>query len=300
MRKFITVMDQYFDLLVLPVDGYDFRRGQVRAFTRQKGGAFRNMGMIEPEGDLWIVYSDGYYLNHRRFGFRLRRDYFNAQIAFHHRVLSKGSVAGMVNTPEAEARTLKSWLATLNFRKTRVIPTYTFGTIDEVYDFQKKEGPIVVKPVWGGSGTEVQLLTDEEAVKKFGRTLDKRLDSDISDYCFQILCQGPEKRLWFAGGKFVTGRKYGGRGVPWSGWNDPCPLSAYNKNSHKGFAEDLIAARYVSKLSGLSVGSVDFIGNRINEVNGAGTVMAEVKAHKLFLDARPAFVEYLLEVSRSP
>ncbi|MDT4968781.1 MAG: hypothetical protein QOJ64_3518 [Acidobacteriota bacterium] len=299
MRKFIRVMDQHFDLMVLPLDGYDFKRGLVRAYRRINGGRFRSLGLIEPRGDLWMVYSDGYYLNHGLCGFRLRRDYFNAQIAFHEKQLRDGRVALMVNTPEAETRTLKSWFATLDFEKTRVIPTYTFCNIDDVHDFQKKEKAIVVKPVWGGAATEVQLLSGEQSVRSFDRKLKRRLDRDLSDYCFQLLCRGPEKRLWFAGGKFITGRKYGGKGVPWSGWTDPCPLTAYNKPSHKDFDRDVAAARKMTELSGISVGSVDFIGDRINEVNGAGTVMTEVNGGRIFTDARPAIVNYLLALTRS-
>jgi hypothetical protein len=292
MRKFLTAMDQHFELLVIPINGYDFKDCKVRAYRRLKGGAFKTTGMIKPEGDLWVVYSDGYYLNHRRFGFSLRRDYFNAQLDFHQKHLSRGSVSLMVNNPEAEARTLKSWLATLDFKKTRVIPTYVFRDIDEVYDFQKKEGSIVVKPNWGGASSEVEWLKDEAAVRRFQNKLKKRSDRDLSDYCFQIYCEGDEKRFWFAGSTFVAGRKYRGLETPWEYWNEKCRLSAYNKISHQGFAEDLAAAEYICKLSGISVGAVDFIGHRINEINGCGTVMTTTHKGRVFVDTRPAFVDY--------
>src|ERR1044071_2253043 len=296
MRKFLNLMDQHFDLLVIPVNSYDFKHGKVRAYRRLKGGAFKSTGMIKPEGELWFIYSDGYYLNHLRFGFRLRRDYFNAQLDFHQEHLNRGSVSLMVNQPESEARTLKSWLATLNFKKTRVIPTYVFKSIDEAYDFQKKESSIVVKSNWGGGGTEVEWLKDEAAVRKFYNRLKKRSDRDLSDYCFQAYCQGDEKRLWFVGGKFVAGRKYHGRETPWEDWNEKCRIFAYNKISHQGFAEDLAAAEYVCQLSGISVGAVDFIGHRINEINGCGTVMTTMDRRKLFIDTRPAFVDYFLKL----
>jgi glutathione synthase/RimK-type ligase-like ATP-grasp enzyme len=297
MRKFLNLMDQHFDLLILPINGYDFKHGEVRAFRRLKDGAFKTAGVIKPEGDLWFVYSDGYYLNHRRFGFRLRRDYFKAQLEFHQKHLDGGSVSLMVNHPEAEARTLKSWFATLNFKKTRVIPTYVFKHIDEVYDFQKLKGSIVVKPNWGGGSTEVEWLKDERAVRKFQNKLKKRSDRDLSDYCFQIFCQGDEKRLWFVGGEFVAGRKYRGRETPWEDWNEKCRISAYNNSAHQGFAEDLAAAQYVCKLSGISVGAIDFIGHRINEINGCGTVMTTLDKRKMFVDTRPAFVDYLLKLT---
>lgn len=296
MWKFITAMDQRFDLLLLPVSGYDFKRGRVRAFKRLKGGAFENVGMIQPEGDVWMVYSDGYYLNHRRFGFRLRRDYFKAQLDFHQQQLSRGSVPLMLNNPEAEARTLKSWFATLNFKKTRVIPTYLFTNIDEVYDFLKKKGSIVVKPIWGGASTEVEWLRDEAMVRKFYNRLKKHSDRDLSDYCFQVYCQGDEKRLWFVGGTFVAGRKFRGRETPWQDWNEKCQISSYNKNSHQGFAEDLAAAQHLCRLSGMDVGAIDFIGHRINEINGCGTVMTTIHKRKVYVDTRPAFIEYFLKL----
>ncbi|MBA2733715.1 MAG: hypothetical protein H0U54_12575 [Acidobacteria bacterium] len=296
MRKFLTLMDQHFDLLVIPINGYDFKRCQAFAFKRLKGGAFETVGMIKPEGDLWLVYSDGYYLDHRRFGFRLRRDYFNAQIDFHQTQLSRGSVSLMVNQPESEARTLKSWLASLSFKKMRVIPTHIFNSIDEVYDFQRKKRSIVVKPIWGGASTEVQLLIDEAMVRKFHNKLKKHSDRDLSDYCFQGYCQGDEKRLWFVGGKFVAGRKYRGRETPWEDWNEKCRLTAYNKSSHRGFAGDLAAAQYICELSGISVGAIDFIGDRINEINGCGTVMTTMDQRRLFVDTRPAFINYLLKL----
>jgi glutathione synthase/RimK-type ligase-like ATP-grasp enzyme len=296
MRKFITVMDQHFDLLLLPVNGYDFKSGRARAFRRLKGGAFENAGLIEPKGDLWMVYSDGFYLNHRRMGFRLRRDYFKAQLDFHQKHLSGGSVSLMLNNPESEARTLKSWFATLNFKATRVIPTYLFARIDEVYDFLKKNRSVVVKPVWGGASTDVEWLTDEAMVRGFYGRLKKHSDRDLSDYCFQVFCRGDEKRLWFVGGKFVAGRKFRGREAPWEDWNENCRLSTYNKVAHQGFAEDLAAAEQLCELSGIELGAIDFIGHRINEINGCGTVMTTMHKRRVYVDARPAFIEYFLKL----
>jgi hypothetical protein len=299
MRKIITVLDRHFDLLVIPISSYDFKNGHVRAYRRVKGGAFKSVGAIKPEGDLWIVYTDGYYLNHRRFGFRQRRDFFNAQIEFHQKHLSAGSVHMMVNSPEAEARTLKSWLTTLNFKKTKVIPTYGFSSIDEVYDFQKQKRSIVAKPIWGGASTQVRMLTDEATVREFHNHLKKYSDRDLSDFCFQVFCSGDEKRLWFMGGEFIAGRKFRGRETPWSEWADDCRLSTYDKRSRNGFAADLAAARQLCDLSGISVGCIDFIGNRINEINGGGTVLTTHEKRRLFVDTRPAFIKYILELMKS-
>lgn len=292
MRKFVSMLDKRFDLYVIPIDGYDFKRGRVRAYKRLPGGAFEDVGMITPAGDLWIVYSDGFYLDERRFGFRLRRDYFNAQMDFHQTHLSAGRVRLMVNTPEADARAaLKSWLATLNFKQARVIPTYVCSRIDEVYDLQKKFGCLVVKPVWGGGSMGVQRLADETSVSQFHQSLQRQRAGGLGDFCFQVFREGDEKRLWFAGGEFVGGRSYRGCRTPWSEeWN--FKIAKYDQNASRTFSRDLNAARRLCELSGIVVGSVDFIGDEINEINGCGTVLTNFYHRKLFIDHRLAFVNY--------
>jgi hypothetical protein len=300
MRKFVNTLSQHFDLLVIPIDGYRLKLGKAHAYRRAMGGTFEYSGLIKPEGDLWIVYSDGYYLDHRRFGFRLRRDYLRAQMDFHQKRLSAGSVSLMVNTPEAEARTLKSWLATLNFRKTKVIPTYLFTNIDEVYDLQKKRGPVVVKPIWGGASMQVELLADEKGVRQFDRRLKRFSDRDLSDYCFQEFRRGDEKRLWFAGGRCVAGQRFRGRGIAQAGWSNNYQFSVYDKSSRNGFNADLAVAERVCELSGISVGAIDFIGDQINEINGGGTVLTTLTAQRrLFVDARPAVIDYFLNLMKS-
>jgi glutathione synthase/RimK-type ligase-like ATP-grasp enzyme len=293
MRKFISALDRRFDLYVLPINGYDFKRGRVRAYRRLSGGAFADAGMITPAGDLWIVYSDGFYLDGRRFGFRLRRDYFKAQIDFHQTHLDAGRVRLMVNTPEADARAaLKSWLATLNFKATRVIPTYVCTHIDEVYDLQKQHGCLVVKPVWGGASEGVDRLADENSVSQFHRALKRRRTAgDLRDFCFQLFRTGDEKRLWFAGGEFVGGRRFRGCRTPWADeWK--FRIARYDRKSRLTFSRDLDAARRLCELSGIGVGSVDFIGDEINEINGCGTVLTNFYHRKLFIDHRLAFINY--------
>lgn len=293
-RKFISTLDKRFDLYVIPIDGYDFKRRRVRAYRRLPGGAFADAGMITPAGDLWIVYSDGFYLDQHRFGFRLRRDYFKAQLDFHQTHLSAGRVRLMVNPPEADERAaLKSWLTTLNFRQTRVIPTYTCSSIDEVYDLQKKHRRLVVKPVWGGGSAGVKMIADETSVSQFRQALKERsAGGDLGDFCFQVFRQGDEKRLWFAGGEFIGGRRFRGCGTPWSGWARHYQIARYDQNCRRTFSRDLAAARHLCKLSGIMLGSIDFIGDEINEINGCGTVLTTFHNRKLFIDHRLAFIDY--------
>jgi hypothetical protein len=297
-RGLITALARRVELLVVPVSGYDFRAGTVHAFRRLCGGGFEELGTIRPSGDLWIIYSDGFYLDHRRLGFGKGRDYFDAQLAFHRRHLDGGAVGLMVNTPEAEARTLKSWLASLDFPATKVIPTHVFPHFDEVYDFRKSERCVIVKPVWGGASFGVRRLADEAAVTDFRRELEGR-GADLGDYCFQALRGGDEKRLWFAGGEFVGARRFRGAETPWSGWGDDFRIYGYGRNHGGGLSNELAAARRLCALAGIQMGSFDFIGDEINEINGAGTVMTTFHDKKLVIDVRPSYVEYFVRLAES-
>ena len=58
----------------------------------------------------------------------------------------------------------------------------------------------------------------------------------------------------------------------------------------EGFAADLEAAERLLALCGLNVGSIDFIGDSINEINGCGTIFTEYKNWQCIVDARPALV----------
>jgi glutathione synthase/RimK-type ligase-like ATP-grasp enzyme len=295
-RSLATALDERADLLVIPAGGYDFDKGVVRAYRRVRGGRFEAIGMVEPAADLWIVYSDGYYLDHRALGFDRRKDFFDAQIAFHQNAVDTGTVGRVVNAPAVETRTLKGWLATLDADAFRVVPTRVFSSIDEVHDFRRAAGTIVAKPDWGGGGGGVQRLAGEHDVQRFADVL-ARGDEDLRDYCFQRYCPGDEKRFWFAGGRFVAARTLHGRKTPWSAAAHDFHVRRYDERC-EGFAKELETAQHLCTHAGLEVGAIDFLGDRINEINGGGTVFTEYRGWECVVDARPALVDYALDLLR--
>ena len=294
-RSLVTALDKHADLLVATAGDYDFASGLVRAYRRTRGGRFEDVGMVPPVADLWIVYTDGYYLDHRALGFARRRDFFDAQADFHRRQVDAGNVGRVINDPEVETRTLKSWFATLDSDKYKTIPTRVFSSIDEVGDFQRSEGAIVAKLDWGGAGMGAHRMVDETDVRRFESALEAG-GEDLGDYCFQPYLPGDEKRLWFAGGRFVAGRKCRGRNTPWSYTTPDYAIYPYGSPEVDGFAADLEAAERLCGLSGLNVGSIDFIGDRINEINGCGTIFTEYKGWHCVVDARPALVAYFVNL----
>lgn len=299
LRRLVRWLNSNCDLLLIPVSGYDFKRGTVAAYRVTRTNVVEKVGVIQPRADLWIVYSDGFYLNQHTLGFKLRRDYFKAQLAFHQEHLSKGRVGLLVNAPEAEARTLKSWLATLDFEEFCLIPTYAFSCIAEVFDFQRASGKIVAKLNWGGGGQGIERFSSESEVRQFQSKLANFTDRDLSDYCFQPFVRGDEKRFWFAGGRCLAARIIHGRETPWSGDAHDFRVDAYDAASARAFTRDLKAAERLCERSGISVGAIDFIGSRINEVNGGGTVMTTYRYQKMIIDTRPAFLQYFLSLLNS-
>jgi hypothetical protein len=130
-------------------------------------------------------------------------------------------------------------------------------------------------------------------VQWFADQLGERCDVELGDYCFQPYVAGDEKRLWFAGARCVAGRVCHGRATPWSPRAADHYVTSYGPDV-PGFAADLEAAERLIEVSGLDVGSVDFIGDRINEINGCGTIFTEYRNWQCIVDARPALVTYLV------
>jgi hypothetical protein len=296
-RSLVTALDKCADLLVVPAGGYDFTSRRVRAYRRIRGGRFAEIGMVTPVADLWIVYSDGYYLDHRALGFTKRRDFFRAQMEFHQAAVGTGRVARVVNEPHVEAKTLKSWLASLDSKEYRVIPTHLFSSIDEVHDFRKASHQIVAKLDWGGAGNGARRLRNEDDVARFEEELSASPERDLHDYCFQPYLPGEEKRLWFVGGRFVAGRRSQGRATPWSSSGPDYRVSVYGADT-EGFDADLAAAERLCDFAELDVGSIDFIGDSINEINGCGTIFTEYRNWNCIVDARPALVKYFVQMVR--
>ncbi|HEY9784580.1 MAG TPA: hypothetical protein V6D17_04195 [Candidatus Obscuribacterales bacterium] len=297
-RYLVTHLGKHADVVIATAGDYDFKNGRVRAYRRIKGGHFEGIGMIRPRADLWIAYSDGYYLDHRKLGFKKRRHFLEAQIHLHSAAIASGDVGRMINSPSVEKRTLKSWFSQLDCAKFNVIPTYTCKSLAEVSDLRKEQSAIVAKLNWGGAGQGCVRLSSDDEVKRFASKLEESDDIDLSDYCFQPYLPGDEKRFWFVGGKVVAARRTRGRKTPWSDSSDDYEVEEYSEEM-KGFKTDLQAAQHLCRHSGLEVGSIDFLGKRINEINACGTIFVEYKYWQRIVDARPHLVRYFIDVIRA-
>lgn len=289
IRSLVTALDKVADLLVLPIDGYDFASKTVSAYRRVKGGRFKSQGRMAPEGDLWIVYTDGYYLDCRSLGFKRRGDYFRAQLSFHQKALDAGKIDRMINLPSAEECTLKTWMCQIDRKKYKTIQTFPHQSENGLRKLLRQQEQLVAKPDWGGAGTGVVLLSSNDDVDRFLGAIGKEKDTDLTDYCYQEFQAGDEKRLWCTGGKPVAARVIKNRPLPWEKEKRRSTIRQY-----KPTADEIATATALCKRARLEVGSIDFIGDSVNEINGCGTTFMQHKDWDVIVDARPQLIEFCL------
>lgn len=282
------------DLTIAPIDGYDFKEKEVRAFKAATDGSLCDIGLLVPQADLWIIYSDGFWLDARTMGFARRMDFHRAQFDLYEHHLEKGTVGLFVNSLPAEQRTLKSWLATLDPAETSVIPTYCVSTFEELRALRSERGELIAKLTWGGAMKGLRRLTCDADIDLFHEALAADYPYlTIESFCFQDhLPAAVEKRFYIAGGKCIGARQVTGRWLPWR--------SAGNEQARRyddggeAYRLERAAAERLAALAGLTVGSVDFVGSRINEINGGGTVFTYEDAQEL--DFRQVLADFFVNL----
>lgn len=319
VRSMVTALAARCDLIIVPLDRIDFRRERVIGYRREHGGRFASIGALAPRGGLWINYSDGFYLDHVALGFASPGAFLQAQHDFYESLLERGQIARVINTVAAERATLKLWLARFNSSALRVIPTHRLARQSKaamqrrLASLRARYGALVVKPNWGGAGQQVVHVDSSASIRTFVEGVDARPAHVLDALCVQPFVAGPEKRLWFVGDACVDGRIIEHRPRPW----DPVGarstrIARYfrdermqsnavgaQRGTAQQFARDLATAQTVWRLAGLELGSVDFIGEQINELNGCGTTFTQYDRWRCVADARPHLVRWLRDQLRS-
>lgn len=263
LKSMVETLDRHSDLILTTPEEYDLRDGTIAAY-RYRDGVAVPAGRVVPDADLWIQGSDCFSLDHRLLGFERRMELYHAIHDFLDGLVAVGRVSRVINSPEAERNTLKDFLADLDPECDRVIPSFRFGGFGELVDLYRTHGDLVVKPVWGGLGKGIVKVTSE---KELMALQDQVLDHHVA----QVFYRGPEKRLWILGGKVVDGGIRHGRDTPWSSREPYFQALRYWEEGDPAFMAEIEAAHRICEKSGLTYGSVDFIGDRINEINGSGT-----------------------------
>jgi hypothetical protein len=283
------------------------------------------MGSIAPSCDLWINYSDGFYLDSRALGFASPGAYVHAQHTFYEKLLARGDCARLINTVQAERATLKLWLATLDPERFKTIPSFRLeprnarSAQQRLMALRARYASLVVKPNWGGASFGVEQLATPQQIAAFAERFihQARRLHPYDAYCVQPQVRGPEKRLWFVGNRCVDGRIIVRRPMPWDPvgarskgieryyFEQPGDRMADDSNRtrpalRRQFEHDLRAAQRIWRRAGLEIGSVDFIGNQVNELNGCGTTFTQYDGWRCVTDARPHLIRWLRALAGGP
>jgi hypothetical protein len=211
VRSMVTALDKdpRCTLRVLPIHEIDFKTGKFAAYKRVKGGKFERVSMKHgTTPDVWINYTDGYYLDAAALGYKRRMDYIYRQFEFYEKM---SAVSRVVNSAEAERNTLKDWFTQVDCRKLHISPTRLAESADNMYDLLKEWTLYVVKPIWGGAMQGVKKIDSKKALSEFL----KEHSDHLSDFVCQDYREGAERRLWFVGDQFVGGRIRYSRKTPW-------------------------------------------------------------------------------------
>ena len=277
------------DLTVTHPGEYGFTDNTISCY-RYQGDGWQPVGRCVPECDVWIVWIDGYALDHAAMGFADAMAFFEATQELFLRNLANGNVGAMYNHPQAERNTLKDFLADLDSEEFHVIPSYRLEGFAHLADIYQTLGPLVVKPFWGGLRQGVVKVTCEEELLALR-------GADLRHQVAQLFCHGPEKRLWVADGECRQGGVHYGKRTPWSDFAPDYRVLPHDQLPTAEAAADIARAERLAAKVGLHFGSVDFIGDHINEVNGAGTghVMWNLEGAEV-VDARPLLQAQLIRL----
>ncbi|GAB6043121.1 ATP-grasp domain-containing protein [Endothiovibrio diazotrophicus] len=286
-RVVVETLREHSDLTLVHPAGYDFAKRTVQAWRYHKG-YWHEVERQVPRCDLWVVWIDGYALDHRALGYRDEMDYHGQMNDFFESLLADGRVGAMQNSPAAERNTLKGFLADLDPAHFGHLPTHRFDGFDELADLFRTHGPLVVKPQWGGLRKGVAKIESEEELLALRET-------DLTHRVAQAWGEGAEKRLWIADGRVVAGGAQYGKRTPWSDYTRDFRVERWDDPGDPRVAADIERANRMAAEVGLTFGSVDFIGERINEINGGGTghVMWNLAGEEV-VDARGQLREQLL------
>jgi hypothetical protein len=327
VRALVTPLDRLAELVVVPLDRIDFRRGRVQGWRRLAGGRFEPIGGLLPRGALWINWSDGFYLDHAALGFASPGAFLAAQHALYEEALASGRIARVVNTVQAERATLKLWLAGPGRSLPGVIPSHRLAVghasamRSRLERLRARHGALVVKPDWGGAGERVFLVDSAEAARAFAERHagNPARTHPLDHWCVQPRVQGPEKRFWFTGDRCVDGRILVKRPPPWDQdaqrsasieryWfgadaDQPGVRAVAAEGVKPGRAARvrrvLAVAKAVWRRTGLELGCVDLIGDQVNEINGAGTTFTQYRGWERVADARPALATWVRQLVRA-
>jgi glutathione synthase/RimK-type ligase-like ATP-grasp enzyme len=256
-----AIQERGHDLHLVKPKGYD-----LDALTVEASYQFRNVmedellkktGRHTPEGDLFIIYGDE---TSKSPGL----DFGLMQYEFLRQLESTGLIGRFFNRPDAEAKTIKPWLAEQYAKGALdglpVAATYTPISLDEVRHLLTEHHELVLKPSFGCRSTGVRKIRDVSE-------LSDGEQNNLRDIVLQevIESKGVEGRIAVLDGNILFTTKYFNFSAPWE------KQTEYDAKESEFSSEQIEASLTLLGITGLDFGGVDWIGDKINEINGTGT-----------------------------
>lgn len=277
-HRFAQRLDEIYDLHLVHPCEYDLETLTVAASYQYEGPERKRLKQSRhvPEGDLFIIFSDG---SNRNRGL----DFARREYQFLNQLKSGGRFHNFFNEPECEEMTLKSGLVELSAANDMVAETRDFS-LENLEDMIGRYGSVVSKPIFGSQMAGVELFNSPSQVYERGYDVAFLEENHV----LQEPLVGDEKRIAIMEGEQLFARIHKDRPNPW-------------KKDGKNIIEtyeptdaELEAAKSICEDIGAYLAGIDFIGDKINEVNGSGTgVYFKDAISGRYIDKTPDLVDYI-------
>lgn len=236
-------------------------------------------GVGSAGGDILFLHSYDETNDHFR-----RVDPFQSQ--FLH--LLGGQFKHLVNTPQAERYTFKDQMWYIaHDTGLPVVPSSAFQEKEDLKDYIRQRGRVIVKPVDGAQGRGVGVLDWED------NELEQTLDGlDMSSAIFQpFMKYRAERQVFFIDGKVVGAVEKANDGAIGKGTHEETRVIPTEF--------DRSVARTIAKRTGLEIGRVDILygvegenDRVILELNGSGSGQFYYKGRRVIADYSKNIVDY--------
>ncbi len=288
-RKIIEKLNDISDLTLVHPGDYDISSGRILAGHKSLGPTKikQVLGPHVPEGDMFIIYGDETSKN-------VGLDFARNQYKFLRNLKQNGNFSAFYNEPETEERTLKDALVELSKDDSLCIAkSYFFQNDEQVNQMLSTYGSVFLKPIFGCRMAGVQKISSLDDLKNLNIP-----ESELQgNYILQEPLVDPEnteKRIIILDGNHLVSRTHFDRNKPWeTSYNQK--TAVYNPTEK----EIEVSKNIASRIGGYLVG-VDFIGSKVNEVNGTGTaVKTHLPDETLLYDKTDEVVKSILEHTNS-
>ena len=274
-KNLVNKLNEQYDLTLVVPSEYNIDDMTINSgYKLIDDSVEKVLGEHNPEGDMFIIYGDETSKNK---GLAFGRN----QYKFLRGLETSKKFGYFFNKPDVEEATLKDKLVDLGKKYSGVVAnTFFYESDDQLREEFSKYGSIVLKPVFGCASAGVRKFDSFNEFKSV------ELKHPINEYIFQEPLEGSETRVILLDGNYIGSRTdfdY----MPWSNKNPKTFLGDPNDMQ-------LESARILQKELGADLIGVDFMGDKIYELNGTGTgLISYDHNNNLIFDYTENFIKFI-------